>query len=364
MSTKQQTNNKKTVRIIALLACSVLLGSMQLALILNPNIFLQTKPVDTVALTRELQLGLYATLSEFGIRVNWISGDKNHKKIRAPRDLALHEPYTALVHRFREIGGDILNAQSNPDGNRKVIEVGVAGKSVFEITLIHDKNIQRSAGKIAICIDDFGSGFSKNIRSFFELECTINVAVLPGLPYSEKISRYATEHGLEVLLHLPMQAQNHKQSDDRFLLSGKLSEKEVKTKIQNALATVPDACGVNNHMGSAASLNAPLLEIVMTEINRGNLFFLDSMTHPKSLGYKIAKQKKTPTAFNNTFLDSIKETPFIRQQILLLAEMATRNGHAIGIGHPEKLTLQILKEEMPRLAKMGFQFVSLSELVK
>jgi len=39
-------------------------------------------------------------------------------------------------------------------------------------------------------------------------------------------------------------------------------------------------------------------------------------------------------------------------------------GHAIGIGHDRKVTLEVLKEVMPELDREGFKFVFVSELVK
>jgi len=39
-------------------------------------------------------------------------------------------------------------------------------------------------------------------------------------------------------------------------------------------------------------------------------------------------------------------------------------GQAIGIGHDRKNTLKVLKEQLPRLAEEGYQFVFVSEVVK
>jgi polysaccharide deacetylase 2 family uncharacterized protein YibQ len=40
------------------------------------------------------------------------------------------------------------------------------------------------------------------------------------------------------------------------------------------------------------------------------------------------------------------------------------HGQAIGIGHNQKITLEVLKEAMPELEKEGYKFVYVSDLVK
>jgi polysaccharide deacetylase 2 family uncharacterized protein YibQ len=47
-----------------------------------------------------------------------------------------------------------------------------------------------------------------------------------------------------------------------------------------------------------------------------------------------------------------------------LAEIASRKGFAIGIGHPKKVTLKVLQKELPKLEKKGYKFVNISEVVK
>jgi polysaccharide deacetylase 2 family uncharacterized protein YibQ len=44
--------------------------------------------------------------------------------------------------------------------------------------------------------------------------------------------------------------------------------------------------------------------------------------------------------------------------------LADEKGWAIGIGHDRRNTLEVLKEEMPKLEKEGYKFVYVSELVK
>ncbi|MCM8780086.1 MAG: divergent polysaccharide deacetylase family protein, partial [Candidatus Omnitrophica bacterium] len=62
--------------------------------------------------------------------------------------------------------------------------------------------------------------------------------------------------------------------------------------------------------------------------------------------------------------DNESDPAYIRAQLQELKDLAQSRGWAIGIGHARKATLEVLKEEMPKLQKEGFKFVKISELVK
>jgi len=359
---KPKSQDPKITAFLLLLIMSLVLASLRLILYFSPELFRERQPVYSFERQEELRFSLYHVLFEFGIRVEWISGDSYFKTVRIPKDLSIDATYAALISRFEELGGKILRAESNPDRVRKVI--GFQEESLFELTLVTDKRIARVSGKIAIVIDDFGNSFGERIDNFLQLEHLINISVLPGLEFSEAISHQATENGLPVLLHLPMEAANGTHMQDDFMLLTSMKSEAVKPIVRRALKAVPDALGVNNHMGSAVTVTVPILEPLMDELKRNGMFFLDSMTNPDSRGFRVARQKGVPTTINNTFLDTIREEPFIRKQLHLLGEMASKNGQAIGIGHPYELTLKILIEEMPKLEKLGYQFVAVSELVK
>lgn len=330
------------------------------------NFFPNSRRMTNDQRREALKFSAYNVLFDFGIRVDWISGHSRFKTVRVPEDLAMIEPYVAIMAKIEKLGGTILKAETNPFGDRMVVEVGLGNESLFQLTLIKDSNLRRTKGRIAIVIDDFGYSFGSRVEGFLALNQEITFSVLPGLDFSEKIALAAVDRDREVMIHLPMEPKNGKFNHNDYdyaLLTG-MNETEIRKRVRTAISSVSFAKGLNNHMGSMATENDELLSILMDEIKKANLFFLDSMTTPNSKGFSWAQKLKVPCALNNTFLDAIEEEPFIRQQVNLLAEIAARTGEAIGIGHPHELTLKILQEELPKLERRGFQFVSVSEIVE
>ncbi len=305
----------------------------------------------------------YRVLFDFGIKAEWISGKNISRVVRVPEDLPLVEAYAALINQFESLDARLFKAETNPSGNRAWIEIGVGNEKLIQVLLLKDNSISRINGKIAIVIDDFGYSYGSTVKDFLHLEHEITMSIIPNLRYSKRVAEAANELGVDVMLHMPMQPQSEEVSVESGMLFTEMDEKNTRLRMREAVAAVPHAQGLNNHMGSLATADEPLMRIVMDEANRAGLFFLDSKTNPKSVAYKVAKQMGLPCASNHVFLDNIKEVNYIKDQLNYLAEWASRNKVAIGIGHPEEATLKALQEEMAVLKKRGYKFVRISELV-
>lgn len=311
-----------------------------------------------------LRFSLYRVLFDYGIRVDWISGDTRHKTVRIPKDLAPVSAYAALVNEIRRLGGEILIAEASPSGETMELEVGLDAAPLFRVTLVYDRGIQRTNGKIAVVIDDFGFFYDDLIKGFLNLEQRITFSILPDLANSRRIAEAAAGRRHDVLIHMPMEPERNDFKADGHMLLTNMSPDEIRMRVRQAISLIPYASGLNNHMGSRATAHEALLIPLMTELAAAGLCFLDSRTSPQSVAFEVARELKIPCARNDTFLDSIAEEPYIRQQLYYLADLAAQRGWSVGIGHPNERTLKVMREELPRLEKRGFMFVGLSDLVK
>ena len=215
---------------------------------------------------------------------------------------------------------------------------------------------------VAIVIDDFGHD-PRESRRAAALPGPIHFAVLPHTPFARMSSELAIAHGHEVMLHLPMEAENGTDPGPGAIL-GRLSEEETRQAVRDALASVPHAKGMNNHMGSLLSREHHHLAWVMSELREQplELYVLDSRTHPDSQVRHIAGWAGLPATQRDVFLDAEPhDANFVRQQLALLERIARRDGMAIGIGHPYPETLQVLEEALPDLKERGIRLIKLSD---
>lgn len=242
-----------------------------------------------------------------------------------------------------------------------VIVILLAGTVIF---ITRTKKIRRPAlapkGKIAIVLDDWGNNMV-DFRLVEEIRYPLTLAILPNIRYSHVAARELHARGFEIILHLPMEPQERYGLEKNTIMVSS-NNAQVLDILAQDLASVVYAKGVSNHMGSRATSDLKTMEIVFKELKRRHLYFLDSFVTPQSICYKLAHKLKLRLFRRDVFLDNKQEREYIKKQLYRLKNKARLNGFAIGIGHDHKITLEVLKEVMPKIAKEGYKFVFLSEL--
>ncbi|MCX8160683.1 MAG: divergent polysaccharide deacetylase family protein [Candidatus Saccharicenans sp.] len=225
---------------------------------------------------------------------------------------------------------------------------------------------QKSADRVvAVVIDDLGEdlGF---LRELIGLNVPLTVAILPDSGLARESAELAEKNGLEVIIHLPLEAFNNHVSTGgaEGLITTSMSPQDVRSILERDLSLLPRARGLNNHMGSKATSSEALMEIIISFLREKNLYFLDSKTSPRSVAYELALKKKVPAAVRQVFLDADEDRSRIKDRLMELFHLARKNGQAIGIGHPFPETLEALKAYLPRAAEFGVQLAPVSVLVK
>ena len=203
------------------------------------------------------------------------------------------------------------------------------------------------AGKLALVIDDFGYRPAQE-NQVLQLSPQISVAVLPDATHAREMATKAHQRGHEVLIHLPM-APLSKQPLEKNTLRPDMSAEEVERIIRDAVAKVPYAVGLNNHMGSAMTSSLPGMQKVMQVLNHYNFYFLDSMTIANSQSTRAAAGTSVKVIKRRVFLDDTQNEADIRKQFLRAVHLAQRDGSAIAIGHPHPTTVRVLQQMLPSL---------------
>jgi polysaccharide deacetylase 2 family uncharacterized protein YibQ len=178
-----------------------------------------------------------------------------------------------------------------------------------------------------------------------------------------EIATEGHRRGFEVMLHLPMQSVANETPESEELRLG-MAAPEVAALVDQFLQNVPEAAGVNNHQGSQATADAPLMDELMTVLRDRHLFYVDSRTTATTVAYDTAQDFGVRSAFRNVpFLDDVAELAAVRKQLEVALRGAREKGEALAIGHPHAATLQALEEVLPRAQAQGVRLVLASELV-
>lgn len=284
-----------------------------------------------------------------------------------------------LVHKLE---GKVFKASSS-NGRRMIFRLGGTEAATWSYILIFQKKIPPEASTIvrpeavrpeavrpergpvvALVIDDLG--YNRSLaRSLFSLNLTLTVSILPNHPFSRVCALEAHDHSLEVILHLPMQPHRYSSNNlEKNTLLVKMSKQEIVNILDSDLQDVPWAKGVNNHMGSLMLEDKRSMQVILKELKKRNLYFLDSRTTRNSIGYDLARNLGIPTACRDVFLDNRQDLSYIKGQLDLLIKTALKEGKAVGIGHLHPKTIQALRETTSKFSEKGITLVTLSEMME
>jgi polysaccharide deacetylase 2 family uncharacterized protein YibQ len=174
----------------------------------------------------------------------------------------------------------------------------------------------------------------------------------------------AAVRGHEAMLHMPMQSQS-----DSITQTGPdplridLPPAVNQTRLRDAIAAVPGIVGVNNHMGTVATRDPMLMELMAREVQAHGMLFLDSVVVSHSVALCCAELAGVPAAARDVFIDNTGNSSMIWGQLAATEAFARRHGHAIAIAHPRPRTLAALEVWLPTLAAKGFALWPLSATV-
>ena len=216
---------------------------------------------------------------------------------------------------------------------------------------------------IAVVLDDVGVA-----RNHAELAIDLpGVITLSFMTYADGVADMAARaraKGHELMLHVPMEPLGHEIDAGPHALTVGASEGELLKRLSWGLDRFPGYIGINNHMGSRFTQDERGMQVVLAELKRRNLLFLDSRTINNTVGDKLAARMGVPHVMRDVFLDNEMDEAAVIKQLMQAERVAARTGQAIAIGHPHPATIAAIRAWMPKAEARGFVIVPLSAVAK
>ncbi len=220
--------------------------------------------------------------------------------------------------------------------------------------------------KLAIIIDDIGSTDS-GLDKMLAIKEHLTFAVMPFLENTERDAVNAYENGIEVIVHLPMEANGGKISwvGPRPIMSGMTGD-EIRKLTAEAISSVPYAVGANIHMGSRASSDKSVMSAVLDVLKKKNMYFVDSRTTRHPIGKEVADEQGVLCYDRDVFLDGKQPKSFVVKRLKQAGEIALKKGFAVAIGHAGieggDVTAEAITDMLPEFGEENIQLVFVSEL--
>ncbi|MGP3790019.1 divergent polysaccharide deacetylase family protein [Pseudomonas sp. B392_1p] len=211
--------------------------------------------------------------------------------------------------------------------------------------------------RLSLIIDDIGNNPERD-RRVLELSGPVALAVLPDSLHADEVARAASRAGKTVLLHMPMAP-----ADGPYAWRPGQPHEEWQTRLNAALARVPHARGLNNHMGSQMTADPQAMAWLMPELQQRHLFFVDSRTNAATVAAAEAQRIGLASLSRDVFLDHDQGLQAVAREFARAVELARRQGSVVMIGHPHLNTLAVLERELPNLAEQGIDWIDVPAMI-
>jgi uncharacterized protein len=245
--------------------------------------------------------------------------------------------------------------------NEKIQSLAATIESPYSV-ICRLRFIRNSKPKIAVILDDWGY-HNSGMPYLSSIKQAFTASILPGLRYTKEAAETAFKNRKGIMLHLPMQPEKKMPLEKITVLAG-MSRAKIIEIVDILEGEVSHYTGVNNHQGSLVTADKAAISTVLEVLKDRNYFFIDSLTTPKTVAYKIARDMGMRWGKRDVFIDNKKESSYNEKQFNELKAAARKKGWAIGIGHDDPVTLATLSRMMPEIEAEGYEFVYAAELLQ
>ena len=298
-----------------------------------------------------------------------VAWKQSFMKIQFPRSLS----FSVIEGNFKESIAALersISLQSVQKPSSLRLDVMVQEHLTHQLTFIPSSPPPSvKAGKtpfrpqMALVIDDLGEEVQVS-QELLRWNVPITFSILPYTSRGKSLALEAHQKGKEIILHLPMEPQGYpKANPGKGVLLHDMTPEQLRRQLLEDIEAIPHIKGVSNHMGSRLMEDGGTLRIILSELKKRDLYFLDSRTSAQTVGLETARSLGLRAGERNVFLDHTSGEEAVKQSVERLIQLSLSHGKAIGIGHPHTDTLKTLKAMIPKIQARGIEIVPVSEIL-
>jgi len=193
--------------------------------------------------------------------------------------------------------------------------------------------------RLVIIIDDVHSKLQ--LQAIQNLGIKITPSLFP--PYQlAKHSNLLAKNLKHYMIHLPMESGSRQFNKQTKTLMTSFSDERIADRVMEIRQLFPTAKYINNHTGSVFTSNYKEMKKLYIALKLEGFVFVDSFTAATSKVRRIAHELGDAYVRRDIFIDNKHTISYIHGQLKKAVAKAKKNGYAIAIGHPHKITMQAL----------------------
>jgi len=209
--------------------------------------------------------------------------------------------------------------------------------------------------KLVIIIDDVHT--KGQIQAIKNLGLKITPSIFP--PYTlAKHSNLLAKQVNHYMIHLPMESGNKQFNKQTKTLMTSFSDEQIADRVMEIRALFPKAKYINNHTGSVFTSDYKAMKKLYIALKLEGFVFVDSFTVASSKVKQIAHELGDAYVRRDIFIDNTHKVSYIHKQLRQAVKKAKKNGYAIAIGHPHKVTMKALALAKPILKDVELVYIN------
>jgi hypothetical protein len=225
-----------------------------------------------------------------------------------------------------------------------------------------EKESDPTAPTIAIVVDDTGLS-TENLNQWLAIDAPITFSTLPYCAATSELAEGLYQAGFRIMMHIPTENNPPNSFSGKGQLAVGMDRATVFSTLDADLATVPHVVGINNHQGGRGCNDLQLMTYECQWAQERGLFVVDSDSSTSSKVTKAAASLGMPRRLNQLFIDHDNNPDYIRKIMRQVADIARRNGTAIGICHFHRPnTPRIVGEMIQTLEGEGIHFAFVQDI--
>ena len=225
-------------------------------------------------------------------------------------------------------------------------------------------DLDESHPRIALLINGLGVQEDLTKEVIDRIPAGISLGFLPYVSNLQTLIHQARSKKHEVLLSIPMEPLSYPRNDPGpYAMLTKAGEKNIE-RLNWILSRATGYVGVANFMGSLFTTSDEDMVLIITELKKRGLLFLDTRESINSVAADLALQEGVPTASSMVFLDETLAKVDIEQRLTELEAESKRVGFTVAVTHATPLMVDLIADWSETLKAKGIALVPISSVVR
>lgn len=215
--------------------------------------------------------------------------------------------------------------------------------------------------RIALIIGGLGVSQTGTQEALEKLPAEVTLAFASQGNSLGRWMQVARQGGHEIVMQVPLEPFDYPNTNPgRDTLTVDASADETIGSLHKSLSRITNYTGVMNYMGARFTADPEAMGVLMAELGKRGLGYLDDGSSARSLAPDLALKNGVPYASADTAIDATQDRGEILNKLDQLERTARAKGFAIGTGNAFAVTVDTVASWVNEARKRGIEIVPFS----